>query len=290
MRYEGRVFRPPSEAFSLIVQVTVGCSNNSCKFCDMYKEKKFHLRPLEDVLYDFELARRAYPHIERVFLADGDALVRKSDDLLIILEHIKKTIPECQRITSYASPQSLLFSKTPEELKQLRNAGLEMVYVGLESGSESVLSLMDKRVTPAQTTEAVKKAKDAGMKVSVTAISGLGGRAQSEEHAIMTGKVLSEMKPEYIGLLTLMVEPGTPLYDWVNNKSFELLSPVEVLNETKLMLENTDSEGSVFRMNHASNYLSLRGTLNADTPRMIKEINDALDGAKRLRSEYMRGL
>ena len=290
MRYEGRVFRPPSEAFSLIVQVTVGCSNNSCKFCDMYKEKKFHLRPLDDVLFDFDLARRSYPFIERIFLADGDALVRKSSDLLKILEHIKKTIPECKRVTSYASPQSLLFSKTPEELKQLKEAGLEMVYIGLESGSDTVLGIMDKRVTPLAIADAVNKAKDAGLKVSVTAISGLGGQKYTEEHAIMTGKILTQMNPEYIGLLTLMVEKGTPLYDWVADGSFKLLTPEQVLKETKLILENIDSEGSVFRMNHASNYLSLKGTLNYDTPRMIREIDEALHGLRGLKSERFRGL
>ncbi len=290
MRYEGRVFRPPSEAFSLIVQVTVGCSNNTCKFCDMYKEKRFHLRPLEDVLYDFDLARRAYSRIDRVFLADGDALIRKCDDLLAILEHIKQTIPECTRVTSYASPQSLLFSKTPAELEQLKKAGLDMVYIGLESGSDSVLKLMDKRVTPGDIITAVKKAKSAGIKVSVTAISGLGGQDMTEEHAIKTGEALSEMNPEYIGLLTLMVERGTPLYDWVKEGSFKLLTPEQVLTETKLMLESTNSPGSVFRMNHASNYLSLKGTLNFDTPRLLRELDEALLGVRGLRSEYMRGL
>ncbi len=290
MRYEGRVFRPPSEAYSLIVQATVGCSNNSCKFCDMYKEKSFHIRPLDDVLFDFDLARRAYPHIERVFLADGDAMARKSGDLIKILEHIKKTIPECERVTSYATPQSLLFTKTEDELSALRQAGLAMVYVGLESGSERILKLMDKRVTPMQTAEACIKAKNAGIAVSVTAISGLGGRELSNEHAVETGRVLSVIKPEYIGLLTLMVEDGTPLADWVRDGSFELLNANEVLTETRTMLENTDSEGSVFRMNHASNYLALKGVLNADTPRLLGEIDSALSGKRGLRQEYMRGL
>ena len=290
MRYEGMVYRPPSEAYSLIVQATIGCSNNSCKFCEMYKEKKFRLRPLEDVLEDFNIARRTYRYIERVFLADGDALVRKTDDLLKILDHIRKVIPECKRVTSYATPQSLLKTKSHDDLLRLKAAGLEMVYVGLESGNDKVLKMMDKGVTPAQVVEACQKAKAAGIKVSVTAISGLGGRDMLEEHAIDTAKAFSEMKPEYIGLLTLMVCHDTPLEDWVRSGEFQLLQPFEVMQETKLFLENIDSEGSVFRMNHASNYLTLKGTLNADIPQMLAQIEGAMEGRKHLRSEYMRGL
>lgn len=290
MRYEGMVYRPPSEAYSLIVQATIGCSNNSCKFCEMYKDKKFRVRKLEDVLEDFNIARRTYRYIERVFLADGDALVRRTDELLKILDHIRVTIPECKRVTSYASPQSILKTKTHDELVRLRAAGLEMVYVGLESGSDKVLGMMGKGVTPAQIVEACQKVKAAGIKVSVTAISGLGGRAMLEEHAIKTAEAFSQMKPEYIGLLTLMVCHDTPLEDWVRTGEFQLLQPFEVMQETKLFLENIDSEGSVFRMNHASNYLSLKGTLNGDTPRMLREVEQAMEGTRRMRSEYMRGL
>jgi len=290
MRYEGAVYRPPSEAYSLIVQATIGCSNNSCKFCEMYKEKKFRVRKLEDVLEDFNIARRTYRYIERVFLADGDALVRRTDELLRILEHIRVTIPECKRVTSYASPQSILKTKTHDELVQLKAAGLDMVYVGLESGSDKVLEMMGKGVTPAQIVEACQKVKAAGIKVSVTAISGLGGRAMLEEHAVKTAEAFTQMKPEYIGLLTLMVCHDTPLEDWVRTGEFQLLQPFEVMQETKLFLENIDSEGSIFRMNHASNYLSLKGTLNGDTPRMLREVDQAMDGTRRMRSEYMRGL
>ena len=290
MRYEGMVYRPPSEAYSLIVQATIGCSNNSCKFCEMYKDKKFRVRKLEDVLEDFNIARRTYRYIERVFLADGDALVRKTDELLRILEYIRVTIPECKRVTSYASPQSILKTKTHDELVRLKTAGLEMVYVGLESGSDKVLGMMGKGVTPAQIVEACQKVKAAGIKVSVTAISGLGGRAMLEEHAVKTAEAFSQMKPEYIGLLTLMVCHDTPLEDWVRTGEFQLLQPFEVMQETKLFLENIDSEGSVFRMNHASNYLSLKGTLNGDTPRMLREVEQAMEGTRRMRSEYMRGL
>lgn len=290
MRYEGAVYRPPSEAYSLIVQATIGCSNNRCKFCEMYKEKNFRVRPLEEVLEDFDLARKAYRHIERVFLADGDALVRKTDELLRILEHIRNTIPECTRVTSYATPQSILRTKSHNDLLRLKAAGLEMVYVGLESGSERVLSMMDKGVTPTQVVEACLKVKAAGIKVSVTAISGLGGKDLLEEHAVETARAFTEMKPEYIGLLTLMVCRDTPLEEWVRSGEFRLLQPFEIMRETKLFLENIDSDGSIFRMNHASNYLSLKGTLNADIPRMLSEVNGAMEGRNRMRSESMRGL
>ena len=173
MRYEGRVFRPPSEAYSLIVQVTVGCSHNKCTFCDMYKEKRFHLRKLEDVLEDFNIARRQYRYIERVFLADGDALIRKTEDLAVILKHIRKIIPECRRVTSYGSPKSIL-TKSPEDLALLHSLGLEMIYLGLESGNEQVLKHINKGVTVEDIVRAGQMVKDAGMKLSVTAISGLG--------------------------------------------------------------------------------------------------------------------
>ena len=211
MRYEGRVFRPPSEAYSLIVQSTIGCSHNKCTFCDMYKEKKFRVRPLHEVLEDFDLARRAYRHIDRIFLADGDALVRKSSDWIKILEHIKRVIPECERVTSYASPKSIL-AKTPSELETLHKLGLEMVYMGVESGSDTILTKINKGETRDEIIRAGKMIMDSGIKLSVTAISGLGGTDMWEEHAVETGKAFSEIKPHYIGLLTLMFEGDTPLY------------------------------------------------------------------------------
>ena len=213
MRYEGRVFRPPSEAYSLIVQVTVGCSHNKCTFCDMYKEKRFHLRKLEDVLEDFNIARRQYRYIERVFLADGDALIRKTEDLAVILKHIRKIIPECRRVTSYGSPKSIL-TKSPEDLALLHSLGLEMIYLGLESGNEQVLKHINKGVTVEDIVRAGQMVKDAGMKLSVTAISGLGGTEMWKEHAIDTAKAFSRMKPDYIGLLTLMFEGDVPLRRW----------------------------------------------------------------------------
>ena len=289
MRYSGRVFRPPSEARSLIVQVTYGCSHNTCCFCDMYKEKRFTIRPLQEVLEDFAMARQYYGHVRRVFLADGDALMRKQEDLEIILDYIRETFPECERVTSYASPGSI-HAKTPEQLVTLREKGLEMVYMGLESGSDAVLELMQKGHTAAAIIAAGQKVRAAGIKLSVTAISGLGGQAMWQTHAVETGKAFSAMKPEYIGILTLMQEPGTPLVEWIRRGEFKVLTPTQILQETALMLRNIDSEGSVFRMNHASNYLNLRGTLNEDTEAMLARIEAGLSAPDRLKPEQFRAL
>lgn len=289
MRYSGRVFRPPSEARSLIVQVTYGCSHNTCCFCDMYKEKRFTIRPLQEVLEDFAMARQYYSHVGRVFLADGDALMRKQEDLEIILDYVRETFPECERVTSYASPGSI-HAKTPEQLRILREKGLEMVYMGLESGSDAVLELMQKGHTADAIIRAGQKVRAAGIKLSVTAISGLGGQAMWQEHAVQTGKAFSAMKPEYIGILTLMQEPGTPLVEWIRQGQFKVLTPTQVLQETALMLRNIDSEGSVFRMNHASNYLNLRGTLNGDLDAMLARIEAGLSDPQRLKPEQFRAL
>ena len=176
MRYKGKVYRPPSEAYSLIIQVTYGCSHNRCAFCDMYDDKRFALRPMEEIREDFRLARQVYRRVERVFLADGDALMRKTDELLEILAMVYSLFPECQRVTCYASPRSLQV-KTEEELRQLRESGLKMVYMGLESGCDAVLERMQKGHTAAAIVAAGQKARRAGLALSVTAISGLGSRA-----------------------------------------------------------------------------------------------------------------
>ena len=274
MRYYGSVYRPPSEAYSLIVQVTYGCSHNTCAFCSMYKEKRFALRPLEEVLEDFHIARRTYRNVDKVFLADGDALIRKASELYTILDTIRELFPECQRVTSYGSPSSIRV-RTDEELRTLREKGLTMVYMGLESGCDDVLKLMRKGHMSAEIVEMGQKVRRNGMALSVTAITGLGGPDLLERHAIETAEAFNAMNPEYIGMLTLMVEPGTPLYDWVRQGEFQLLTQPQVLRETRLLVEHLDSPGSVFRMNHASNYLVLKGTLNQDREAMLRTIDAA---------------
>ena len=287
MRYYGAVYRPPSEAYSLIVQVTYGCSHNTCAFCSMYKEKRFALRPLDEVLEDFHIARQTYRHVDKVFLADGDALVRKASELYTILDTIRELFPECQRVTSYASPASIRI-RTDEELQTLRAKGLTMVYMGLESGCDEVLKLMRKGHMSDEIVAMGQKVRRNGIALSVTAITGLGGPELLEQHAIETAKAFNAMNPEYIGILTLVVEDGTPLQDWVREGKFHLLTPAQVLQETKLMVESFDSPGSVFRMNHASNYLSLKGTLNEDKEAMLAQIRRAEQHMETLRPEGWR--
>ena len=288
MRYLGKVYRPPSEAYSLIVQVTYGCSHNRCAFCDMYDDKNFGLRPMDEIFQDFRMARQLYRNVRRVFLADGDALTRKTEELVSILDLIYGLFPECERVTSYASPGSIR-RKSEEDLRLLYEKGLKMVYMGLESGSDKVLTKMSKGHTAADIVAAGQKVRRNGMALSVTAISGLGSKELLEEHAVETARALSAINPEYIGLLTLMVEPGTPLEKWVREGSFEVLGSGDVLRETELFLENIDSPGSVFRMNHASNYLTLKGTLTQDREALLQRVREGLAGHG-LRSEKMRAL
>ena len=289
MRYKGKVYRPPSEAYSLIVQVTYGCSHNRCAFCDMYDDKHFSMRPMQEIREDFELARRVYKRVERVFLADGDALMRKTADLVEILGLIYGLFPECERVSCYASPASLQV-KSEDELRLLRARGLQMVYMGLESGCDAVLTRMQKGHDAAAIVAAGQKARRCGFALSVTAISGLGSVALWRQHAADTAKAVSAIKPEYLGLLTLMVEHGTPLESWVKNGEFTLLSPLEVLKETELFLQQVDSEGTVFRANHASNYLTLKGTLNGDREALLGQIAAALEGRRDLKPEFLRAL
>ena len=287
IEYEGRVFRPPSEAYSLIVQVTIGCSHNKCTFCDMYKEKQFRVRPLEAVKRDFDEARRMYRRVERIFLADGDALMCRAEHMAEILRYIKKLFPECERVTSYGSPKSVLV-KTQAELNELHALGLDMIYLGLESGSDTVLTRINKGETADEIVRAGLMVKAAGMKLSVTCIAGLGSTELSEEHAVKTAEALSRMKPEYIGLLTLLFELPTPLMrDWQEGR-FYLMNPIEIAQETLVLLEHIDCEGSVFRANHASNYVNLAGTLNADREAMCEKLRAALEGKVRFKSEAFR--
>ena len=275
MRYEGSLYRPPSEAYSYILQVTIGCSHNRCTFCNMDLEKQFRVRPLDDVLEDLVMARRAYRRVNRIFLADGDALIVKTSDLRAILGTIKNLFPECERVTSYASARDLLL-KTPEELEELHALGLDMIYLGLESGSEKVLRDINKGVTVEETVEGALKAKAAGIKLSVTEITGLAGQDGMEEHALLSAKALSRMNPEYIGLMTLTLRRGTKMTaDWEAGR-FKRLTPRQYLEEQRILIANLDSEGSVLRSNHISNYVQLRGTMNRDKGRMLATLDTAL--------------
>lgn len=283
LHYSGAVYRPPSEAHSLIIQVTVGCSHNKCAFCNMYKAKQFAITPEEQVLSDLLWAREQYAHVERFFLADGDALILPSERLLGILRTIRELFPECRRISTYASPKSIL-KKTPEELSALRAAGLEFAYLGLESGNDALLEKISKGVTAAQQIEAGQKLKSAGFTLSVTAINGLAGsNGDWQAHAKDTAAALNAMRPDFIALLTLRIYTGTPMAEWIERGELVMPTPMELIRESKLFLEHIDCPGAVFRSNHASNYLALAGTLNEDRARLIRQCEDALAGNAPLR-------
>lgn len=288
MRYEGSIYRPPSEANSLILQVTIGCSHNQCTFCGMYKDKQFRIRPLEEILSDLTWARKTYPYVERIFLADGDALVLPNKTLVTILDAIASFFPECRRVSVYGSPQDVL-RKSDEELSELFEKGAGIVYIGAESGSDRILRQIKKGVTAEQLIQAVRKIENSGMKASVTFISGLGGKEHWQEHAIETGKMISSMEPSYVGLLTLMLEPGTELCEDIRAGRFQLLPPEEVLLETELLIQNIElSKDCVFRSNHASNYLSLKGTLPADKEALLSRIERAKADSSLLKEERFR--
>lgn len=289
MRYEGMVYRPPSEARSLIVQVTIGCAHNACTFCTMYKDKKFRVRKKEEVLEDFQTAYNTYgDNVRRVFLADGDALIVKTQDLLEILNYIKERFPSVERITSYGTPGDIL-RKSEAELKALAEAGLGMVYMGAESGDAVTLLDINKGVTREEVIEAGQKLKRCNIQSSITLISGLGGRARKVEHAIESAKLISEIKPDYVGFLTLMLDESTEIYKKIASKQMELLTPEEVVEEMRLFLSNVDAQGTVFRANHASNYVILKGNLNEDIESMINQL-DAVEEAGKYRSERVRSL
>lgn len=288
MRYEGQIYRPPSEAYSYILQVTVGCSHNACTFCNMYLEKQFRIRSLQEILEDLAMARRAYRYVQRVFLADGDALIVKTEMLLTILDTIRRLFPECERITSYASARDLLL-KTPEELQKLRQAGLDMIYLGLESGSERILKKINKGVTVEETVESCLKAKAAGIRLSVTQITGLDGQEGMEENAVESARALSRINPEYIGLMTLTLRRGTKMTADMEKGLFHRLTPKQIVEEMRMLVAALDSEGSILRSNHISNYVQLKGTMNRDRAAMLAQLDAALNSG-RLENEYIEYL
>lgn len=289
MQYEGTVYRPPSEARSLIIQVTIGCAHNGCTFCTMYKEKKFHIRSMEDISKDLREMAVLYGDFSlRIFLADGDALTLPTEMLMDILSEIHRLFPKVQRITAYGTALDVI-RKSDSDLAALKQAGLAMVYMGAESGDARILKRVHKGITREQMMEAGEKLHRAGMELSLTLISGLGGKKYLEEHAIESARLVSRIKPEYLGFLTLMLDEDAPIMKEIRSGEIELLSPEDVVQEMKLFLENVDSEGTVFRSNHASNYVALKGTLNRDIQKMLDELEKTKQ-RHHFRSEWSRRL
>lgn len=270
MRYEGSIYRPPSEAMSLIVQVTIGCAHNKCTFCSMFKDKKFRVRDVAEVKEDLAEARRMYGYIEKIFLADGDALCLSMPKLEDIIGYINELFTETKSINIYASPKDVL-AKSQQDLKRLHALGVKILYIGAESGNDKILKNIKKGATRDEIIEAVRKTESSGIKASVTFIQGLGGEAMYREHAIDTGTMISAMEPSFVGLLTLMLDDAAEITADIREGRLKLLSPMQVCEETLLMLENINlAKECIFRSNHASNYVPLAGTLPQDKEKMMK--------------------
>jgi radical SAM superfamily enzyme YgiQ (UPF0313 family) len=291
MRYQGTVIRPPSEASSYILQVTYGCSHNRCTFCGTYLDKSFRPRETSQILEDIQLAGPMIPTTRRVFLADGDALVLSTKRLSGILDALRAAFPSLERVGIYANARNIL-KKSAGDLQTLREKGLGIIYLGLESGSDDVLTRIEKGATAAEMVSAVEKAKAAGLLTSVIGILGLAGPEGSTQHARMTGRAVSQMDPDYFSMLTLMLIPGTQLHREWEAGAFQLLDPEEMLAELRHVIRNLDGlTCCVFRTNHASNYLPLRGTLPGDKDHLLKTLDAALArGKDALRPEAWRGL
>jgi radical SAM superfamily enzyme YgiQ (UPF0313 family) len=290
MKYEGSIYRPPSEANSLILQVTVGCSYNRCTFCHSFQHKDFRIKSFEEILEDIDEAS-TYGTISRVFLADGDALVIPQGDLVRILSYLKLKIQGLERVGIYANAVDVL-KKSTEELEELKNLGLGIIYLGLESGNSEVLKRIKKNATVDQMVRAGKRVKESGIQLSITVLLGIGGVELSQAHAEDTGKVLSEMDPEFVGALSLMIVPGTPIAEELRSGKLVLPTPFELIRELKTMISNCHFTNCFFASNHASNYLPLRIRMPGEKTRALQLIDQVLQkrDPELLRPEYMRAL
>ncbi|OPY05030.1 MAG: coproporphyrinogen III oxidase [Syntrophorhabdus sp. PtaB.Bin184] len=291
MKYEGTIYRPPSEADSLILQVTIGCSHNKCTFCGSFKEKKFRVRSFEEIAEDVNEAKQYARYIRKVFLADGDALIIPQKRLLPIVELVRDAFPKMERIGIYGNTKSIL-KKSVEDLKVLKELGVGIIYLGVESGDQIVLDRVCKGTTLDRTAEAAKRVKDAGILLSVTVLLGLGGVERSRIHAEETGKFLSRIEPDYAGALSVIVVPGTVLADEIKRGEFVVPDPYMLLEELYIMIQNTNVQHTYFASNHASNYLPVKAWLPEEKEKTLKAIQHVL--AERdpsmLRPEFMRAL
>lgn len=291
MLYEGKIYRPPSEAKSIILQITVGCQHNACTFCTMYKDKSFRIKSCTELADIITTARAQDSDAERIFLADGDAIAVDSLLLVEILDRLYETFPRLKRVGIYGGPKDIL-AKSPKELTDLKAHGLTMVYLGVESGNEGILTSVCKGVTAAEMIAAGQKIRESGLALSCTVIIGLGGKALSHEHALDTARVISAIDPHYLGALTLMVEPNSPLAKDIKRGRFQLLTPLESLTELRTLIKQLNVTHCVFRSNHASNYLPLRATLPDDQDELLETLDNVIgnQSLERLRPEYWRGL
>ena len=289
MHYEGNCIRPPSEAFSILLQVTVGCSHNKCTFCGTYTDKRFRIKDDNMILGDILFASKYMKRQDRVFLMDGDALIIPQKRLMWILDRIKEHLPWVRRVGAYANAKSIKM-KTPEQLKDLKKNGLGILYLGVETGDEELLKQIRKGSSPQHLINMGRKVREAGIKLSVTVLLGIAGRKRSLEHAKATGELLSGMDPNYVGALTVMLIPGTPLHEEFQNGTFEVPTEKELLLELREMIAHTNLSRGLFFSNHASNYLPIKARLPKGKQVALDQIDSALKGDIGLRPEWMRAL
>ena len=290
MRYEQPLFRPPSEARSYILQATIGCSHNHCTYCAMYRGKRFRVRELEEILQDLRLARGALGSgVQKVFVADGDSLVMPMGHWLPILAACKAAFPRLRQVSAYATAMNIL-QKTPQELVALRQAGLDLLYIGPESGDDQTLKRIAKGADHQAHVEAAARARRAGMRLSAIFLLGAGGVARSAEHAEASARLASAMDPAYLAALTITIVPGTPLAELQQRGGYQLPDVAGLLGELRLFVAGARPTDALFRTNHASNYLPLAGRLPRDRQRMLDVLDRALAGRIPLRPEWSRGL
>lgn len=289
MHYEGNIIRPPSEANSILLQVTVGCSHNKCTFCGAYQGERFTIKKDPVIFEDIDFAAKYCRRQTRLFICDGDALIIPQKRLVAILQRIKVQLPWVERVGLYANTKSIKM-KSSEELEELRALGVKIAYMGLETGDDVTLKKINKGADSSRMVEMGRKIRKAGIQLSITVLLGLAGRERSHIHATETGRVLSAIDPEYVGALSLMLIPGTPMDDDYKNGSFDLITPDEMLTELGTMIATTHLSGGLFHANHASNYLPIRADLPRDREKTLALIAQALEGKVNLRPEYMRAL
>lgn len=290
MKYIGAVYRPPSEAGSLIIQATVGCHHNKCTFCGSYRQKAFAIRSLEDIREDLREAQYMGP-VDRVFIADGDALCIPQQRLIKVLEAIREFFPSVERVGIYANAGNIL-RKSLDDLIQLRGLGLGIIYMGVETGDRDLLQRICKGSTYEELVEAGERVKNAGILLSVTVLLGIGSTEGSESHARHTAAILTDLDPDYVGALSVMLVPGTPLHEEYEKGLFRLPDPFGLITELRIMIAESSFSHCVFRSNHASNYLPVKATLPRDKESILAAIDTVLDARdrKNLRPEFLRAL
>jgi radical SAM superfamily enzyme YgiQ (UPF0313 family) len=290
MRYEGRIYRPPSEANSYILQATIGCSWNHCTYCDMYRDKKYRVRDAAETQKDIALAASTYgDQVDKVFVADGDALAMTVEQWQPILLALRQSFPRLRRVSAYATARNLN-EKSVAELGQLRAWGLSLLYIGPESGDDETMKRIAKGANFAQHVSAADKAHAAGMKLSAIFLLGAGGIERSAEHAKASAELASAMNPRFVSCLTLTVVPGTPIAKLEESGRFTLPKIEGLLGELRTFVDLTRPDDAIFRTNHASNYLPLEGRLPRDREQILAVLDAALSGEIPLREEWARGL